>query len=306
MVLSIGEILVDIFIDGDNRTTFPGGAPFNVACNIASFNNGEVGFYGSIGKDSNGDLLKEFSSKKINHLYLDLHNDLETTQAIVSLDNGERSFKFIRGADFQLDVNRLKEIDFNNINIVHLGSLMLSHQCGREFIDQTIKYIRASSKAKISFDVNYRDDIFSSPEEAKKAFIHVIDQVDVIKFTEEELTLLSGQDDMRRGLELLLNENQIAVVTLGKDGSVFFSVDKCIKVDTYPLKPVDTTGAGDAFYSYFLYRLDKDLDIHSDESIENTLLRANVVGGLTTQKKGAIESAPTLEEVELFIKKHQA
>lgn len=70
----------------------------------------------------------------------------------------------------------------------------------------------------------------------------------------------------------------------------------------FHLKPVDTTGAGDAFYSYFLYRLDLGLDINNDIDIKNTLLRANVVGGLTTQKKGAIDTAPKLEEVEQFIK----
>ena len=304
MVLSIGEILVDIFVDGDNRTTFPGGAPFNVACNIASFNNNQAAFYGSIGHDSNGELLDTFAKEKISDLYLDVLSDYDTTQAIVTLDNGERSFRFVRGADYHLDISRLQDIDFSDIKIVHLGSLMLSHQVGRDFIDDTIRYIRLNTKCLISFDVNYRDDIFSSPEEAKNVFLHVIRQVDVIKFTEEELTLLSGQDDIKTGLDMLLNSSQVAVVTLGKDGSVFYSKDKYIKVGSFPLKPVDTTGAGDAFYSYFLYSLDKDLDLNSDESIRHTLLRANVVGGLTTQKKGAIGTAPKLDEVEEFIKEH--
>ena len=301
MVLSIGEILVDIFVDGESRTTFPGGAPFNLACNIAKFNHGQVYFYGVVGNDDNGKLLSDFASKRINHLYLDTLNECETTQAIVSLDNGERSFRFNRGADYHLNIHTLEKIDFKDIKIVHLGSLMLSHQEGRNFIDESIKYIRSVSKAKISFDVNYRDDIFASPEEAKKAFMNVIRQVDIIKFTEEELTLLSGQDDIKLGLTQLLNPHQIAVVTLGKDGSVFYSKDIFVQVPTYPLKPVDTTGAGDAFYSYFLYRVDLGFD---SKDIKDVLLRSNVVGGLTTQKKGAIETAPTLEEIEIFIKEH--
>ena len=302
MVLSIGEILVDIFVDGDKRTVFPGGAPFNVACNIASFNRKEAAFYGAVGLDTNGQLLYDFASSKLNHSYLDVLKGKETTQAIVSLDNGERSFRFNRGADYHLDIKKLKEINLKDINIIHLGSLMLSHQEGRDFINETIRYIRSSSNAKISFDVNYRDDIFSSPKEAKNVFLDIIKQVDIIKFTEEELTLLSGQEDIKAGLEALLNPNQIAVVTLGKEGSVFYSKDHFVKVGTFPLKPVDTTGAGDAFYSYFLYRLDLGFDF---KDIESVLLRANVVGGLTTQKKGAIDSAPTLDEIEIFIKKNR-
>ena len=294
-----------MFVDGESKKAFPGGAPFNVACNIALFNNKDAAFYGTVGNDSYGQFLIDFAKEKINHLCVDKLDSYQTTQAIVTLDNGERSFKFIRGADFHLDINKIKDIDLSDINIVHLGSLMLSHIEGRDFIDEVISYIHSSSKCLISFDVNYRDDIFSSPEEAKNVFLHVIRQVDVIKFTEEELILLSGQDDIKTGLEMLLNPSQIAVVTLGKDGSIFFSKDKFIKVDTYPLKPVDTTGAGDAFYSYFLYRLDNGLDISDDNSIKHTLLRANVVGGLTTQKNGAIGSAPKLEEIEIFIKNHQ-
>lgn len=33
MLYCVGEILVDIFDDGDNQIILPGGAPFNVACN---------------------------------------------------------------------------------------------------------------------------------------------------------------------------------------------------------------------------------------------------------------------------------
>ena len=59
MIYVIGEILVDKFIDGNSVSIFPGGAPFNVACNIASFN-GNVTFLGSIGKDNNGKFLKQY------------------------------------------------------------------------------------------------------------------------------------------------------------------------------------------------------------------------------------------------------
>ena len=69
--------------------------------------------------------------------------------------------------------------------------------------------------------------------------------------------------------------------------------------------PVDTTGAGDAFYSYFLYSFDKGFDKEDDEDIENTLVRANIVGGFATQKKGAIGVVPSLEEIEEFLAKHR-
>ena len=303
MVLSIGEILVDIFVEGDNKTVFPGGAPFNLANNIAHFD-GDVAFYGAVGNDQYGHFLLDFAKEKLSTSLIEVKENRETTQAIVSLDNGERSFKFVRdnGSDYLLDIDNLSKFDLNKTSIIHIGSLMLSYQEGRGFFNKALQYIRNNYKCLISFDVNYRDDIFADEEEAKEIFLTAIKKADIIKFTEEELELLSGQKDVLKGLKTLLNPQQVAVVTLGKDGSIFYSKDKFIKVPSYPLKPVDTTGAGDAFYSYFLYGVDQGLDMKDDQQIINLLTRANVAGGLATQKKGAIGIVPNNQEIDNFIK----
>lgn len=307
MVLSIGEILVDIFRDGDNTTVYPGGAPFNLASNIAHFHNNEVSFMGAVGNDEYGHFLKDIATNKIKHLYLSLLDERHTSEAIVTLNEGERSFRFNRsqGADYCLDINQLSLIDFSNIKVVHIGSLMLSFKEGREFFFEAIKYIKNHSDALISFDINYRDDIFDHEIEAKEIFINALKEADIIKFTEDELELLSGEKDLYKGLKTLLKPHQKAVITLGKDGSIYFDESHFIKVATYPMKPVDTTGAGDAFYSYFLYRLDLDLDLNNVEMIKEVLLHANVVGGLATQKKGAIDVVPSIDEIEQFIKQTQ-
>lgn len=305
MVLSIGEILVDIFDDGSTKKAYPGGAPFNVACNIARFNNKEVGFLGSIGKDEYGKMLKEYATKNINYLYLNELDNYHTSEAIVTLKDGERSFRFNResGADYHLDISTLKDIDLSNVNIVHIGSLMLSFKEGIKFFNESIAFLRQYKHIKISFDVNYRDDIFNSENEAKKVFLEALRKVDIIKFTSEELELLTGKNDIKGSLETLLSDSQLAVVTLGKEGSIYKYNDKYIKVESYPLKPIDTTGAGDAFYSYFLYELDKGLDINDDSKIKEALFKANIVGGLATQKQGAIGVTPSLDELTAFVNK---
>ncbi len=303
MVLSIGEILVDIFKSEQEEQVFAGGAPFNIAANIAHFK-GDISFIGSVGNDNYGAFLVEFAKKRVTNSYIKVLDDRETSQAIVSLHNGERSFKFNRsnGSDYLLDLEQVKELDYKDIKIVHIGSLMLSYEEGKEFFFNAVEFVKRNTNAKVSFDVNYRDDIFESEEKAKEIFISAIKEADILKFTEEELELLTGEKDILKGLKSLLNDKQVAVVTLGKEGSIFYSKDLFIKVPTYPLKPMDTTGAGDAFYSYFLYSLDKGLDLSNKEDIYSALKRANVVGGIATSKKGAIDVAPSLEEIEVFLK----
>ena len=308
MLISIGEILVDIFEDDHHRDVLPGGAPFNVACNALLYTD-KVSFYGSVGNDENGKLLIDtVNNKGFANPHIKVLKDRYTSRAIVTLKNGERSFRFERanGADYILDIN---DIDFSLVkdeDIIHIGSLMLSEQSGREFFDTLVFQIRKHTNAKISFDINYRDDIFNSPNEAKKVFLSALKEADILKFSEEEINLFSSKKNIEDALKEILTPNQIGVVTLGSKGSIFYKAGKCIHVNTYPVKPVDTTGAGDAFYSYFLASLINDSSfINDDEKIKYYLTRANVVGGLATLKKGAIGSAPTIEEIENFLESHK-
>ena len=306
MLICIGELLVDIFDDGDQRTALPGGAPFNVACNALLYTS-DVAFVGAVGQDEYGKMLTDFAkSKPFKKLNIKQLSDRHTSEAIVTLKDGERSFRFNRdfGADYCLDVSDVDIDNIKNDDIVHIGSLMLSHKEGISFFKEVIKQIKAKSKAKISFDINYRSDIFKSVDEAKKTFIDALSLADIIKFSLEDIELLMNTSDVITALKRLLNKDQIAVVSLGEDGSLFYKNGHIVKEKTFPLKPVDTTGAGDAFYSYFLASLVNEPDfINDDERIKHYLLRANVTGGLTTLKKGAIGSAPTEKEIDNFLSK---
>ena len=304
MLISIGEILVDIFKDGESKTTLPGGAPFNVACNALLYTK-EVGFIGTVGKDEDGDLLLNTAKgKPFKYLDIKVLTDRYTSKAIVSLDNGERSFKFDRsfGADYIFDINSINFKDIKDDDIIHIGSLMLSEKEGREFFFELVKRIKKETNAKISFDINYRDDIFNSEAEAKEIFIKALKEADILKFSIEEVELLTKEKDLVKGLKTLLNENQIAVITLGSKGSIYYHNGYIVEVPTYKVKPVDTTGAGDAFYSYFLASLVNHPEfINCDKEIIHYLTRANVVGGLATLKKGAINVAPSEEEIDQFL-----
>ena len=306
MLYSIGEILVDIFEDESHKDILPGGAPFNVACNALLYTD-KVSFYGSVGNDENGKMLLDtVNSKGFTNPFVKVLQDRYTSRAIVSLKDGERSFRFERdlGADYILDIN---DIDFSKIkdnDIIHIGSLMLSYESGRDFFYKLVNKIREKCHAKISFDINYRDDIFDSPNEAKKVFLSALKKADILKFSLEEINLFSKKEDITEALNELLSPTQIAVVTLGSKGSIFYQDGKAVHVDTIPVKPVDTTGAGDAFYSYFLASLINHPDfINNEKDIKYYLRRANVVGGLATLKKGAIGSAPSEEEIDDFLSK---
>ena len=306
MLICVGEILVDVFDEDGKQSLFPGGAPFNVASNALLYTK-DVSFYGAVGKDEEGNFLLDFASKRpFKTLSIKTLPDYSTTKAIVSLKEGERSFHFERdsGADYHLSIQDIHWQEIQDEDIVHIGSLMLSYPEGVSFFHSFVHEIRSRSKAKISFDINYRDDIFPSEEVAKDVFIKALSEADILKFSVEELRLLSGEEEISLGLKRLLKEEQMAVVTLGKEGSLFYSKGKIVKVPSFPVKPVDTTGAGDAFYAYFLASLvNHPSFIEEEDSLIKYLTYANVAGALTTLRKGAINAAPSQEEIESFLQK---
>ena len=307
MIISIGEILVDMIGRPENGVLmfgrYAGGAPFNVACDIKKLN-GKSGFVGCVGNDLMGDFLSDFVKRRnLDYTDVTLDSRYNTTLAFVALDEyGERKFSFYRKntADYHLTEESLAKAT-KKADIVHLGTLMLSEESGRSFAKRVAETMKEARKT-LSIDVNYREDIFASSEEAKKIYGEFIPLADVIKFSEEEIKIFSGKDDIESAVSCLARKDQLMLVTLGSKGSLAVWNGKTIKAESIPIKAVDTTGAGDAFYAGVLSRLDgKDLTKLAEEEIKEILAFGNICGALTATGYGAIDACPTLEDVRKFL-----
>ena len=164
MILCVGEILVDM-IGAEKDNTFyyerkAGGAPFNVACAVAKFG-GSSAFVGCVGDDTVGNFVEKFVEKQgLTCSYVKKDQTVNTTLAFVELDKtGERSFCFYRKntADYRLP--EIPEEIFEKATIVHIGSLMLSEEQGERYALSLAEKAKKAGKL-VSFDVNFRDDIF--------------------------------------------------------------------------------------------------------------------------------------------------
>lgn len=302
MIFCTGEILVDMIASKNGETTayarYAGGAPFNVACAVQKCG-GKSGFYGRVGKDTLGVFLREFAeSKSLEETLIELDGERNTTIAFVDLDDaGERSFSFYRKgtADYRLQIQSV--IPFiEKSTIVHLGSLVISEKEGRAYADELVAQTHKRGKL-FSFDVNYRDDVFASEAEAVAVYKTYMEKADIIKLSENEIDLFSSADTLLAKLKEIAKKNQLVVVTLGGKGSAYFYNGEFAVVPSISVKPIDTTGAGDAFYGALLSRLDGQGFV----DLQNALRFANIVGALTTTAKGAIDAIPSLEIVKKYL-----
>ena len=240
-------------------------------------------------------LLEEVKKQGLGPSYLQVDNDHNTTLALVQHEeNGERSFCFYRKhtADDCL-VTPLNPA-FGSASILHFGTLMLSSAQGREFLSQAI----ASAKRRgqvVSMDVNYREDLYASQEEAIRIYKEFLPLGDILKFSEDEVDLF-GEDYVSSF------SNKIVLITLGKEGSKLLYGGKSYDAPSIKVHPLDTTGAGDAFLGAFLSQYDgKDIRSLKKEEIERMIYFSNIAAALNTTSFGAIDGLPSLKEVETKI-----
>lgn len=121
------------------------------------------------------------------------------------------------------------------------------------------------------------------------------------------MLLITGTADLEKGSAMLLEMGpSLVLVTMGEKGAFYRNGSYAARIPTYPVKAIDTTGAGDAFVGAMLWCL-KDLPVeeisHSD--LSQMVDFANAAGSLTTTKGGAIPAQPTLEEIRICQKKKE-
>ncbi|SIS58581.1 carbohydrate kinase family protein [Alicyclobacillus vulcanalis] len=310
-VMGIGEVLIDFSVVSSAGVPqmfgSAGGAPANVLAAVAKLG-GRCRMVSAVGADAFGDFLRDALSTLGIEVDSVISVEARTTLAFVHIaGDGERSFSFERnpGADTRLRPEDLSPAWFADAKVVHVGSLALSHEPARSAVHRALELAGDHGRV-VTFDMNYRPALWSRPVEAVGQAFDVIARAHVVKSSEEELLLLTGN---RQPDEALL---QLAKAfpgtrflgTLGRDGSLVAIDGLCHHVPSIPVEAVDTTAAGDAFFGALLYQLTRDADLPDvkhrlDDSLfwRSALRFANIAGAIAATRRGAIDSLPSLSDI---------
>lgn len=325
---AVGEVLVDwvsLDVDADvaSARTFEkraGGAPANVAAAFARLG-GRSAFVGTVGADPFGDfLVAELRRFGVDTADVRRTGEAKTALAFVARRaDGERSFVFYRepGADTRLRPADLPRERLAGSRIVHLGSLGLTESPSREALFEAAAAAREAGAA-VSFDVNWRPGLWPDVRTAREQTERLAERVDMIKVNREELELFAETDDLRRGAGFWHEKGvRLVVVTLDRDGCFLSAWEPSqgrderieVRVPAYPVRPVDTTGAGDAFLGAFYYallhraRAEKGgpPGLAEEDTLREAAEFAVRAAALATTRRGAMDALPSLEEVEALL-----
>ena len=306
-LVSIGEILIDLTQVGVTELGIPqfvanpGGAPANAAVAAAKLG-ADAGFIGCVGRDAFGAFLRStLVSQGVDTAGLVETDQAPTTLAVVSVDStGERSFQFYRkpGADICLEEAMLDKSLLDSAKILHFGSVSLTADPSRAATMAAVRYAKVRG-ALITYDPNYRANLWQDEETAVEAMRRPLPLVDVLKISDEETALLSGFSDPEEAAEVLEAQGiSLVLVTLGADGVLYRFRGKTGRVPGFATKVADTNGAGDTFFGAVLSALtEKSLVELEEEEMREILKLANCAASITTNRPGAIPAMPTLQEV---------
>lgn len=309
-IVCYGELLIDMISTTTGDLTKSksflkkfGGAPANVAMGVAKLG-GQVKFMGKVGDDPFGRFLKNtLEENNVQTDSLILSKTEKTTLAFVSLDaQGQRDFFFYKGAHEAITASEV-ELPQNTF-VFHFGSLTQTNNAAYNATDKLITQARKQG-AIISYDPNVRESLWGNLNLARDVILATVKKVDILKVNEIEAKLITNQDDMTKAIQMLWRDNLDALfITIGEQGVYYKTRTKEGRIPTIPVSVVDTTGAGDAFnsgYLYAMYELKKPLSKFNGHELTFALKRATAIASLTTTKKGAISAFPTQAQLKKIL-----
>ena len=308
-VVALGELLIDFAAkskDPDGYPTMaanPGGAPGNFLAALNVYGK-KTAFLGKVGEDTFGQLLlRTLQRAGIDTRGVVIDPDYFTTLAFVTFnDAGDRSFSFARkpGADTQLCWEEVDQSLIDEARVFHFGTLSLTDEPARTATRKAVAYAKETGKL-ISCDPNLRVPLWRSEEEAREQMLWSLQQADLVKISDNEVSFLWACSP-EEGAEKLLREFDVklAMVTLGAEGCLLRTKNACFRAPAPKVHPVDTTGAGDIFGGSAMARfldLEKDPDALTRDDLSYIGTYALMAASLSTERSGGIPSIPEKETV---------
>ncbi|PCM48555.1 carbohydrate kinase [Pseudomonas fluorescens] len=292
MYLVCGEALFDFFSEDDasglaskvNFKAIAGGSPFNVAVGLRRLGVDSALFAG-LSTDYLGRRLQQvLQDEGVRADYL-IDFAAPTTLAMVAVGaNGSPHYSF-RGegcADRQLSLTHLPQLG-PEVRGLHIGSFSLVVQPIADTLLTLVQ--RESGKRLITLDPNVRLNPEPNIDLWRERVATLVQLADMIKVSDEDLSLLYPEQDPKRVIEFLTRGGEGATVFSRAHGS--WSVPAC------SVKIADTVGAGDTFQAALITWLtEQELDSVegvqqlSREQIEAMLRFAVQAAALTCSKTG--------------------
>jgi fructokinase len=294
----VGEVLIDLIPDGEERKAVVGGGPANTAKALAKLGI-ETQFIDGISSDKYGQMaLKELHKDNVKLDFVHF-SDKPTCLAIVSLDSsGSATYEFVieETATFDFTPTWLPDPISNKPSLLHIGTLVTAIEPATSILHRW-----ASDLAKVApivFDPNIRPAVMGNRDEYVKQVEQWIDIATAVKVSDDDINWLypdKSIDDVANSW--LAKGAKLVVVTFGEKGLSAFSEQEKISVPAQKVIVADTVGAGDTVGAILVEAIiESGLENLHGEVLKKMLERAAKAAAITVSRTGAVP--PTKDEIK--------
>lgn len=262
-----------------------GGGPVGTALTTLARLGARTGYVGVLGEDQEGRFLYDrFVQEGVDVTRLRLQSDAGTNVCLLLVEQATAQRAILCHQRVGASALILDDADR-----AYIQSARVLHLDG-QFLPAAIQaaYWAREAGRKVCFDANH-------PRPGLEELLPLVDWLVVAESFPAAFTGISDPEDAAQ--ELLSIGAEVLVVTQGERGCQVWTVDEQFRAPGFPVRAVDTTGAGDAFHGAFVYAMLQGRDLHQVSTF------ANAVAAINCQTLGGRRGLPTLVEAQALLER---
>lgn len=296
-IVCLGEPMLefDQQVDGAYRRGF-GGDTSNAAISAAR-QGARVGYLTRLGSDQFGDAFMDlWAAEGIDTSQVVRDPDYPTAIYFVTHDEHGHHFSYRRANSA---ASRMRPGDFPAgyiaaAHILHVSAISQAISASAaDTVFDAIDIARANG-TRVAYDTNLRLGLWR--KQRARAVIHeAVRACQIALPSYDDATVLTGLQAPQDIVDFYLRLGaELVVLKLGANGCLVATPSECSAIDGVKVSSVDANAAGDTFAGALL------AGITAGKEIRDAARHANLAAALSTQRRGAVSSIPTGEQVEQY------
>ena len=235
-------------LDASKINLCSGGSAANTIIAFAKFG-GKAAYLSLLGNDSNGRFYAgEFNQLGIRLQADFLDNDPTGTCLVMITPDSERTMCTSLGATGKFSTANLDEEIIGASEWLYIEGYKFS---SAQSTDAIFRSLEIADKYKTKIALTFSDVFITS--QFRDNLLIVAAKADLVFCNENEVLSFTDQSTLDNAVQRMSEITKNFVVTLGDRGALVSWDNKLIEIPPYPVKAVDSTGAGDIFAGAFLY-----------------------------------------------------
>ena len=242
-----------------------------------------------LGRDANGEsLYQQLIASGLNAQGLLRDVEVSSGVALIMVDaQGHNLIATAPGSNRRLTVADIQALEAD----AFAGGILLTQL---ETPLESVEYgLRRAQEAGMTTILNPAPARLLSPDFL--ALPHIITPNETEASLLSDMAVTNLDTAQQAGERLLALGCRTVIITLGAQGSLLVRQEEVRHFAPFPVTPIDTTAAGDAFNGVLAAAL------LEGRGLDEAIVRANAAGALCVAKRGAQEALPTRQEIEALL-----